>query len=91
MDSSDSASDAKSLSRYYRGSTLGKGTWGVVYQATRKSDGAMVAVKKIDTKGEGLDYSGIREIRHLQELKGGPFILNVSQSCQSCLASPPSW
>ena len=59
------------LSRYERGRILGEGTWGVVFQATRKHDGATVAVKRIKPKEakEGVVFTALREIKFLQEVR----------------------
>lgn len=69
----------KLASKYERGKVLGSGTWGVVFEAIRLSDNLRVAVKKIDSQGEGLNYSAIREIKHLQELDGGVYILKLHE------------
>jgi cyclin-dependent kinase 7 len=68
--------------KYVRGRTLGEGTWGQVYMATRREDGLAVAIKRMKGKDQlqvGLDFTALREIKYLQELKC-EYIVNVSDS-----------
>ena len=39
-----------SSDKYIRGRNLGEGTWGIVYEATRKIDGLRVAIKRMKRK-----------------------------------------
>jgi cyclin-dependent kinase 7 len=67
------------VERYIRGRPLGEGTWGQVYEAFRKEDNKRVAIKRMRGKEPefGLDFTALREIKYLQEIKG-PFIEDVS-------------
>lgn len=64
---------------FLRGRLLGEGTWGVVYQGTRSSDGLLVAIKRIKPKEThlGLDFTALREIKYLRALKS-PYVVDVS-------------
>eukprot|EP01040_Poterioochromonas_malhamensis_P002350 gene2350-2497_t len=58
--------------KYYTGKFLGEGTWGLVYEATRKADGSQVAIKKIKPmpqKELGMNFTALREVKYLKELK----------------------
>jgi cyclin-dependent kinase 7 len=50
---------------------LGQGTWGVVHMAEQKGTGRIVAIKKIksDRSEEGVNFTAVREIKLLRELK----------------------
>lgn len=50
---------------------LGKGTWGVVHKAEQKVTGRIVAIKKIKSERpeEGVNFTAVREIKLLRELK----------------------
>jgi serine/threonine protein kinase len=63
---------------YIRGVALGEGTWGHVFEATRKIDGRKVAIKRIKPMDPhlGVNFTALREIKHLQELHS-PFIVDV--------------
>lgn len=69
--------------RYVRGKQLGAGTWGGVYEATRKSDGLQVAIKIIGSGTQSLDpregqhFTALREIKYLQDVRGD-HIIDVS-------------
>ena len=66
--------------KYERKGELGKGQFGVVHDAIRRSDGLRVAIKrmkKLDQVGyEGLNFTALREINYLQELHS-PNIINL--------------
>jgi len=51
---------------YTKGSELGRGTYGVVFEGN--VGGRKVAMKKVRTRGKGIDFSFIREVKLLQEL-----------------------
>lgn len=57
---------------YIRGRKLGEGTWGIVYEATRKVDGMKVAIKRMKGRDAhyGIDFTAIREVKVLKEIKG---------------------
>lgn len=57
-------------SRYVKGDLLGEGTWGHVYQASRRSDGLVVAVKRIKPMDPlfGINFTALREIKFLKEV-----------------------
>eukprot|EP00611_Tribonema_gayanum_P005058 TRINITY_DN1430_c0_g1_i6.p1 TRINITY_DN1430_c0_g1~~TRINITY_DN1430_c0_g1_i6.p1 ORF type:complete len:252 (-),score=63.79 TRINITY_DN1430_c0_g1_i6:582-1337(-) len=59
------------MEKYERGGKLGEGAWGVVTEAIQKSTGRKVAIKKIRTGKfrEGVNFTALREIKMLQELK----------------------
>jgi cyclin-dependent kinase 7 len=69
----------KMADHYIRGKPLGEGTWGQVYEAFRKDDNRRVAIKRMRGKEPqfGLDFTALREIKYLQEIKG-PHIEDVS-------------
>jgi cyclin-dependent kinase 7 len=50
---------------------LGRGTWGVVHEATQISTGRIVAIKKIKSVNpeEGVNFTAVREIKLLREFK----------------------
>lgn len=50
---------------------LGQGTWGVVHMAEQKGTGRVVAIKKIKSERaeEGVNFTAVREIKLLRELK----------------------
>lgn len=59
---------------YVKGRTLGEGTWGRVYEANRKKDNVIVAVKRIKQNIEGkndggVSFSALREVKYLRELR----------------------
>jgi serine/threonine protein kinase len=58
--------------KYIRGNLLGEGTWGKVYEASDRNDKTqMFAIKMIKQmdKNFGLNFTALREIKHLQVLK----------------------
>ncbi|CAN0034787.1 unnamed protein product, partial [Discosporangium mesarthrocarpum] len=61
------------MEKYEKGEKLGEGAWGVVTAAILKSTGQVVAIKKIAMKSgmyaEGANFTALREIKLLQELK----------------------
>ncbi|CAM9304024.1 unnamed protein product [Choristocarpus tenellus] len=61
------------MEKYEKGDKLGEGAWGVVTSATLKSTGQLVAIKKIAMKSgkytEGANFTALREIKLLKELK----------------------
>mmetsp|Transcript_3755 Transcript_3755/g.5603 ORF Transcript_3755/g.5603 Transcript_3755/m.5603 type:complete len:309 (-) Transcript_3755:84-1010(-) len=59
------------MERYTIKRALGQGTWGVVHMAEQKATGRMVAIKKIksERKEEGINFTAVREIKLLRELK----------------------
>ena len=59
------------MDNYIVKKALGKGTWGVVHQAEQKKTGRLVAVKKIKSERpeEGINFTAVREIKLLRELK----------------------
>jgi cyclin-dependent kinase 7 len=61
----------KMASKYNLGKFLGEGTWGSVYEATRRSDGLQVAVKRIKPMDPslGMNFTALREVKYLRELK----------------------
>jgi cyclin-dependent kinase 7 len=50
---------------------LGQGTWGTVYEAVQKGTGRVVAIKRIksEREEEGVNFTAVREIKLLRELK----------------------
>lgn len=59
------------VSRYVKGVTLGEGTYGVVYKALDQETNRTVAVKKIrlGKYKEGVNFTALREIKLLKELR----------------------
>jgi len=53
--------------------TIGKGSFGAVYRARRRESGEVVAIKKVDVKGEDVE-SIIREIEIMKDIKS-PFVV----------------
>ena len=56
--------------KYERKGILGQGTFGVVHDAIRRSDGLRVAIKRtkpIEAQ-KGLNFTALREVTYLQEL-----------------------
>lgn len=66
-------------SKYLKGRVLGEGTWGQVYEATRRADSLQVAIKRIKPRDAhlGINFTALREIKYLKEVKSD-FIVNVS-------------
>jgi cyclin-dependent kinase 7 len=62
---------------YRRGKVLGQGTWGCVYEAVSLTSKEKVAIKRIDAKQDGLDFTALREVKYLQELKYGELSINI--------------
>ncbi len=67
-------------SNYIRGKILGQGTWGCVYEAETVSTKIKVAIKRIEAKNDGLDFTALREVKYLQQLKYGLFSSNIVQA-----------
>lgn len=69
--SADAKSNLKPIDRYSKDKKIGEGTYAVVYQATDVITKRMVAIKKIKfgQLEHGLDFSAIREVKYLQELR----------------------
>jgi cyclin-dependent kinase 7 len=66
--------------KYERGRTLGQGTYAVVYEAFRKTDSLPVAIKRMkggQPASVGVDFTGLREIKYLQLLKGSKNIVEL--------------
>jgi len=61
---------ATGIDRYIRIEKVGEGTYGVVYKAKDKTNGNLVALKKIrlENEDEGVPSTTIREISLLREL-----------------------
>ncbi|KAJ1447940.1 kinase-like domain-containing protein [Pelagophyceae sp. CCMP2097] len=59
------------MDRYQRIDKIGEGTYGIVYKATDKATGEIVALKKIrlEAEDEGIPSTAIREISLLKELQ----------------------
>ncbi|CAN6333209.1 unnamed protein product [Urochloa humidicola] len=59
--------------RYLKGELLGEGTYGMVYKAIDTKTGNTVAIKRIrigdKNKKEGVNFTALREIKLLKELK----------------------
>ncbi|KAG0227269.1 Cyclin-dependent kinase catalytic subunit [Actinomortierella wolfii] len=64
------------LDNYTKLEKIGEGTYGVVYKATERSTGRVVALKKIrlENEDEGVPSTAIREISLLKELKHGHIV-----------------
>lgn len=52
------------MEQYQKGKEIGRGAFGAVYAATRRSDGAEVAIKRVHAGlgSEGVDFTALREI-----------------------------
>ena len=79
------AATGGSLANYTKGIKLGEGTWGHVFEATRRIDGSKVAIKRIKPINRatdphlppGVNFTAIREIKYLKELKDSINIIEV--------------
>jgi serine/threonine protein kinase len=73
-----------SLANYQRLEKLGEGTYGVVYKATDKRTGDIVALKciRLDQEEEGIPATSIREISILKELHH-PNVLDLREVINS--------
>lgn len=65
------AMNRKVADRYLKREVLGEGTYGVVYKAIDTKSGKVVAIKKIriGKQKEGVNFTALREIKLLKELK----------------------
>lgn len=72
------------VDNYNRIEKIGEGTYGVVYKATDKKSGRIVAMKKIrlEAEDEGVPSTAIREISLLKELNH-PNIVQLLQVLHS--------
>lgn len=63
---------------YIKGQSLGEGTWGQVYQATREHDRLQVAIKRFKPRDmhNGINFTAIREVKYLKSIKS-PYIIKV--------------
>ena len=76
------------MSNYSKGALLGEGTWGHVFEATRRSDGSKVAIKRIKPINkvvdahlpQGINFTALREIKYMKEMKGCINIVEVKVS-----------
>ena len=64
------SSNPKKLGKYTRGKSIGKGTYGIVYEGNDTVSGRKVAIKKYKVQflSEGLPVAAIREIALLKRL-----------------------
>ncbi|KAL5714532.1 [pyruvate dehydrogenase (acetyl-transferring)] kinase [Ranunculus cassubicifolius] len=69
----------KVADRYLKREVLGEGTYGVVYKAIDTRSGQTVAIKKIRLghQKEGVNFTALREIKLLKELKDPNIILLI--------------
>ncbi|KAK0665591.1 kinase-like domain-containing protein [Cercophora samala] len=67
--------------KYVKGRKLGEGTYANVYLGHSRSDpSSLVAIKKIKVQAQyndGLAPDAVRELKHLQELRGHPNIIQL--------------
>jgi serine/threonine protein kinase len=83
------------MSNYSKGALLGEGTWGHVFEATRRSDGSKVAIKRIKPINkvvdahlpQGINFTALREIKYMKEMKGCINIVEVKVSLTRLLSS----
>ena len=59
------------MERYQKLEKIGEGTYGVVYKAKDKTNGQIIALKRIrlEAEDEGIPSTAIREISLLKELR----------------------
>lgn len=61
------------VAAFERGARIGEGTFGSVYRGTERATGRTVAIKRFHPKWmgtrQGVHFTAIREIRHLNELR----------------------
>ncbi|CDS13810.1 hypothetical protein LRAMOSA05984 [Lichtheimia ramosa] len=65
------ANNLKTEKKYQKTAKVGEGTYAVVYRGTQLATSRLVAIKKIKMGQfkDGLDWTAIREVKYLQELK----------------------
>jgi len=62
--------------QYKKGKRLGGGEFGEVYYGIQLNTNRDVALKKVKKMDDGIDFSALREIRFLQEIKS-PYIMEL--------------
>jgi serine/threonine protein kinase len=80
---------ASPLERYQKLEKIGEGTYGVVYKARDKTNGRLIALKKIrlEHEDEGVPSTAIREISLLRELEHPNIVRSVNFSSQPASGS----
>ncbi|KAJ1442721.1 kinase-like domain-containing protein [Ochromonadaceae sp. CCMP2298] len=63
-------------SKYLKGRQLGEGTWGTVFEAERRKDQLLVAIKRIKPMYVhlGVNFTALREIKYLKVVRGANVI-----------------
>eukprot|EP01063_Lacrimia_lanifica_P009801 TRINITY_DN16673_c0_g2_i1.p1 TRINITY_DN16673_c0_g2~~TRINITY_DN16673_c0_g2_i1.p1 ORF type:complete len:385 (+),score=95.77 TRINITY_DN16673_c0_g2_i1:758-1912(+) len=83
---------ARGIGTYDVGAVIGKGTYGVVYKATDRTTGQVVALKRVKAdepgRGEGMPLTALREVGVLQEVQHENLVRLLGVAVGPCAEAP---
>ncbi len=79
--------------QYEKVEKIGEGTYGVVYKARDRTNGATIALKKIrlEQEEEGVPSTAIREISLLKELQHSNVVRRAAPCARAGVQAPMTW